>query len=258
MSARPQRALPEQLCSCSEVAGWAWADVKLLQRIRRRMETSGLSPIARDVLNDKLTYLPVEKLQRIERALEETARVPGDVLEFGVALGGSAIVLSHQMGISRRFIGFDVFGMIPPPTSDKDDAKSKERYDVIRRGESKGIGGREYYGYKQDLLTEVKDAFRRHGIAIDGDRVTLVKGLFEESWPTANVGAVSMAHIDCDWFDPVRFCLNAIADKMSSGGIIVIDDYHDYGGCRTAVQDFLQERSDFSFEDGLNPYLRKD
>ena len=209
------------------------------------------------MLNDKLTYLPVKKLRRIERALHATAQVPGDVVEFGVALGGSAVVLAHEMGASRRFIGFDVFGMIPPPTSDKDDAKSKQRYDVIKRGKSKGIGGREYYGYKKDLLTEVKNAFERHRVPVDGERVTLVKGLFEESWPSANVAAVSMAHVDCDWFDPVRFCLDAIAGKMSSGGIIVIDDYHDYGGCRTAVEEFLQERSDFTFEDGLNPYLRK-
>lgn len=221
------------------------------------MATAGLSRISRDVLNDKLTYLPVEKLRRIERALEETARVPGDVLEFGVALGGSAIVLAHSMGESRRFVGFDVFGMIPPPASEKDDDKSKERYDVIRSGESRGIGGREYYGYKQDLLGEVRDAFQRHGMMVDGDRVTLIKGLFEDSWPTANVGSVSMAHLDCDWFDPVHFCLNAIADKIGSGGIIVIDDYHDYGGCRTAVQEFLQKRTDFAFEDGLNPFLRK-
>jgi asparagine synthase (glutamine-hydrolysing) len=209
------------------------------------------------VLDDKLTYLAIEKLRRIERALDETTEIPGDVLEFGVALGGSAIVLAHLMGESRSFVGFDVFGMIPPPASEKDDAKSKERYNVIRRGESRGIGGGEYYGYKQDLLSEVQNAFQRHAIMVDGDRVKLIKGLFEESWPSANVGSISMAHLDCDWFDPVRFCLDAIADKMSSGGIIVIDDYHDYGGCRTAVQEFLQGRNDFAFEDGLNPFLRK-
>jgi O-methyltransferase len=77
--------------------------------------------------------------------------VSGDVLEFGVALGGSAIVLAGIAGLAhRRFYGFDVFEMIPAPTSEKDDEKSKQRYNLIASGKSEGIGGDLYYGYRNN------------------------------------------------------------------------------------------------------------
>ena len=44
---------------------------------------------------------------------------------------------------------------------------------------------------------------------------------------------------------------------MSPGGVILIDDYHDYGGCRTAVEEFLAGNPDYRFEDGANPILRR-
>src|SRR3546814_8322889 len=81
-----------------------------------------LSETARRIREERLTYLPVRKLVRIEAALAEVKRrnVSGDIVEFGVALGGSAILLARETGEARRFFGLDVFAMIPPPTSEKD------------------------------------------------------------------------------------------------------------------------------------------
>jgi O-methyltransferase len=217
-----------------------------------------LSAITRRVLSDHLTYLAIPKLERVEKAIEKTLSLNGDVLEFGVALGGSGIVLAHAAGTTRRFLGFDVFSMIPEPTSEKDDKKSKDRYAIIKAGKSKGIvAGDEYYGYIADLYDRVKASFARHGVPVDGQRVQLVKGLFEQTWPTTDVHSIALAHIDCDWYDPVKYCLRACADKMLPGGQIIIDDYENYGGCRNAVDEFMNERQDFLFDPGPNPILRK-
>jgi asparagine synthase (glutamine-hydrolysing) len=228
-----------------------------LKKIRNRFDAVLIDGVARAVVKDKLTYLRPEKLRRILRALRETRRVPGDVLEFGVALGGSGVMLASHMGPTRKFHGFDVFGMIPPPTSDKDDAASKRRYETIQSGQSKGIEGGEYYGYRDDLLSDVKAAFSRHGTPVDGAKVSLHQGLFEDTWPTVEVGSISLVHIDCDWYDPVKYCLGVCADKLSDGGLMVIDDYYDWAGCRAAVDEFVAERKDFVFEAGMNPFLRK-
>lgn len=220
----------------------------------------GVSPTARRVRRERLTYLHVLKLRRMEQAMRrvDAAGVAGDFLEFGVALGGSAILLAEQaVRHGRGFHGFDVFATIPPPTSDKDDEKSKRRYEVIASGGSTGIGGDEYYGYKQDLFAEVCGSFARHGVPVDGSRVRLHKGLFEDTWDSAGVASIALVHIDCDWYDPVAFCLAAVADCLNPGGLIVLDDYHDYGGARTAVDEFLASRPDFAFENGPNPFLCK-
>jgi len=232
--------------------------VKSLSRIRSKLASLQLSPLTREVRDEHLTYLSVIKLRRMERALARVSRLSGgaDFLEFGVALGGSAIVVANAaVKAGGRFMGFDVFGMIPPPTSEKDDTKSRQRYEVIASGKSQGIAGDRYYGYRDDLYGDVVRAFGRHGLEVDGKRVSLKKGLFQDTWSDRQPGPIAFAHIDCDWYDPVKFCLESIADQMLPNGIIVLDDYHDYGGCKTAVDEFLKARSDFAMEDGENPML---
>ena len=142
----------------------------LVTRARRVIDTSLLSATARSVRREHLTYLSPRKLRRLETVLQEILRldVPGDVAEFGMALGGSAIVLAtHARRRGRGFHGFDVFGMIPPPTSEKDDDKSRDRYRKIATGESKGLGGDLYYGYRDDLYADVCRSFTRFGLEID-------------------------------------------------------------------------------------------
>lgn len=208
---------------------------------------------------EKLTYLTRGRFLQLERELERVIRenIPGDFLEFGIALGGSAVVIATAAGDSRSFHGFDVFGMIPPPEEGKDDQHALDRYAVIVSGESTGIGGDRYYGYRDDLYTAVTAAFRRNGLAVDGSAVSLHKGLFEETWPLYRGERIAFAHVDCDWYEPVRFCLERIAERLSAGGAIVLDDYHDYAGCRRAADEFMAARPEFSFEDGENVVLRK-
>jgi len=224
--------------------------------LRNRVTGVGLSPLSRTVMDEGLTYLAPAKLRRIEGALRSVREVRGDFAEFGVALGGSAILIATAAS-QRQFHGFDVFAMIPEPTSDKDDEKSKKRYDKIRSGKSAGIDGQLYYGYRSDLFSQVKDSFARHELPVGENGIHLHKGLFEDTWPTARVNSLALAHIDCDWYDPVRYCLQVIAPKLSRGGVIIIDDYHDYGGCKTAVEEFLNQNPSFMFEDGPNPILRR-
>ena len=207
-----------------------------------------------------LTYLSLKKLARIEAEMARlgTLAVAGDFLEFGVALGGSGIVIARKARMGQRgFAGFDVFAMIPPPTSQKDDEKSRERYSVISSGKAKGLAGETYYGYVDDLYAQVCQSFAKYGVAVDGGEVALVKGLFEETWPNRPPRPIALAHIDCDWYDPVKYCLNAVADRLSPGGAIVLDDYHDYGGCKQATEEFLAERPDFDRVEGENLILRR-
>jgi asparagine synthase (glutamine-hydrolysing) len=219
-----------------------------------------ISPTARTVREEGLTYLGPDRLGRLEGALREVLDqdVTGDVVEFGIALGGSAIVLARMASAAgRRFQGFDLFGMIPAPRSEKDDDTSRARYAVIASGQSTGLNGAVYYGYRSDLYEEVRASFERHGLPVDGEKVALHKGLFEDTVPGLLSPAIALAHVDCDWYDPVSFCLQRLADRVAPGGIVLLDDYNDYGGCRTAAQEFLAARPDYAFEAGPNAILRR-
>lgn len=218
----------------------------MLQVLLDRVCGPRLSETARRVRADHLTYLTKQKLHNLETCARAVIanNVPGDFVETGVALGGSAIALASLMPSDRRFQGYDVFSMIPEPTSEHDDLLSRTRYEVIKSGQSQGLGGNEYYGYMDDLYTSVVQQFARYNVPVDGERIALHRGLFEDTLRFAADDRVALAHIDCDWYDPVRLCLQRMYPALSSGGFIVLDDYFDYAGCRAATDEFLRDHSD--------------
>ena len=201
------------------------------------------SRAARAVRRDRLTYLSWAKLRSLEQAPAEVRRdaVRGDFVEAGDALGGSGILLASRLDRDRSFHGYDVFGMIPPP-GERDGSDSHERYAAISAGRSRGLGGDRYYGYMDDLLQRVQRSFARHGQAPAPGRIELHAGLFEDTLHPP--GPVALAHIDSDWYDPVRLCLERIHEWLSPGGIVVVDDYNDYRGCTAACHDFLATATD--------------
>ena len=219
--------------------------------IRRRVQDTlnrlRMPSTAREVKRRNLTYLSDAKFLSLRRAIREVERdaVPGDFVEYGIALGGSAVYLASEIYGRRRFHGYDVFGMIPPP-GEQDDDKSKARYEVIRSGQSTGLGGDTYYGYQDNLFDRVCGTFTSFGMPVDGVKISLHKGLFEQTVQFAPQDRIALAHLDCDWYEPVKFCLEATAKVLHTGGFIVLDDYNDYGGCRKAADEFLAHNVAFT------------
>jgi hypothetical protein len=191
----------------------------------------------------KLTYCGRPKLENLARAarLVVADGVPGDFLEAGVALGGSAIVLAHLKEASRRFYLYDVFAMIPPP-GPQDGEDARKRYTEIASGQSKGLGGEKYYGYLNNLQDIVRQNLAAYGFAPEPSRIDLVAGAFEQTLNPP--GPIAFAHVDCDWYDSVKVCMERIVPRLSRGGVIGFDDYSSYSGCRRAVDELLQSRSD--------------
>ena len=225
-----------------------------ISRSRGLVRVAQLSPTARKVRRERLTYLSAHKLSSLERALRGVLRagVPGDLVECGVALGGSGIVMARHLEPGRTFHGFDLFGTIPPP-GEHDPAEAHERFAAIAAGRARGIGdGDDYYGYVDDLQAKVEQSFAAYGVPAAPGRVELHAGLFEDTLELSR--PVALAHVDSDWHDPVACCLERISAVLSPGGLIVVDDYNDYGGCRTASHEFLAGTADFRVRRAL-PHL---
>lgn len=219
-----------------------------MKALTKALKMRMLTPVARHVKTEKLTYLSHSKLRSMARCLKniEKKGIPGDIYEFGIALGGSSIILAQDLE-ERRFHGYDVFEMIPPPR-EADDQKTHDRYSEIVSGTSKGIDGDPYYGYESNLYDRVVENMARFDLIVDGAKICLHKGLFEDTVSIPTGSKIALAHIDCDWFEPVAFCLDAVAPHVSPGGMIILDDYNDYDGCRKATDAFLTENQNYALE----------
>ncbi len=232
---------------------------QFIRQFRTIVLNSLVSEISRKVKSSKLTYLSYQKLINLENCIKDISRknVPGNFIEAGVALGGSAIVISTLMPKDRTFHGYDVFEMIPPPST-QDNEKAQKRYEVIKSGQSKGIGDDVYYGYLENLYEIVNKNLNNFGVNVDGNRICLHKGLFQDTMNFTPEDKVAMIHIDCDWYEPVYFCLNKIYPVLSTGGYIILDDYYDYGGCKKATEEFLANYRDLTVvKDNSNLVLQR-
>jgi asparagine synthase (glutamine-hydrolysing) len=224
-------------------------------RRRGRAIRARLAPAVADIIDrvkaDRLTYLTEARLAHVAACCVrlEGDQVPGTFIEAGCALGGSSIVIASTKSRQRPLRVYDTFGMIPPPT-ERDGADVKQRYAVIARGAATGIGGDTYYGYQEDLRSKVKANLERYGVAAPDNAIVLVQGLLEDTLTIE--GPVAFAHIDVDWYSPVKACLERIVPRLSKGGIIIVDDYMDWSGCRSAVDEhFRDTRRSFAFDTSL-------
>ena len=192
------------------------------------------------IRDKKLTYLSDRKLTSLITTCRsiEARNLPGIFLEAGCALGGSAILLASVKSSGRPLNVYDVFGMIPSPTNE-DTQDVHTRYQTIVEGKSTGIEGDCYYGYIDGLYDVVKQNFASFDIECEDQSVSLIKGLVQDTLVLDH--PVAFAHIDVDWYEPVKICLERIFPKLVIGGSIILDDYHDWGGCRKATDKYLQQ-----------------
>lgn len=152
--------------------------------------------------------------------------VRGDVVECGTARGGSAALMGlvlKELGADRTLWVFDTFEGLPPPTDADPDYEVATLYAGSCRGE----------------LTEVQNLFKYCDIL---SQSKFIKGLFQQTVLTSEIENIAVLHIDGDWYESVKVCLDHLYDRVNPRGVIQIDDYGQWSGARKAVNEFLDQR----------------
>ena len=90
-------------------------------------------------------------------------------------------------------------------------------------------------------LEEVQENFRRYNLL--DDQVQFLKGWFCDTLPTAPIEKLAVLRLDGDLYESTMDGLNALYDKVSPGGFIIVDDYGDFEPCHRAITEFRQARN---------------
>ena len=153
-------------------------------------------------------------------------RIAGAFVECGVWKGGSAAVLCKRAGVRPVWL-FDSFQGCPEPTAE----------DVNWRGR-RGAKG-EARGALQDVL-EILRTLRT------GDQAKIVIGYFAETVrrEADQIGAISLLHLDADWYESTKTCLEHLYPLVAPGGFVVVDDYGHWWGCQKAMDEYLAARGE--------------
>ncbi len=166
----------------------------------------------------------IRSLYRLSRRIE-SERVPGDVIECGVCNGGTAGILAHfatRSRLNRTLWLLDSFQGMPETTGED------------------GEEARAHIGKEVGNLASVHKVLELVGAEMS--RVRIVPGWFRKTIPSLPISQIALLNIDADWYDSVKLCLESFYDLVAPRGVISIDDYGHWPGCRKAVDEFFQLR----------------
>jgi len=177
------------------------------------------------------TMIGAARMRNIEECLDviREENIPGDFAETGVWRGGATVFMRGYLAAydmpDRVVWAADSFEGLPVPTHPED-------------------AGLDYSAAVVPILAvsleEVRDLFARYGLL--DERVKFLKGWFRDTLPTAPIASLALLRLDGDLFESTRDALEALYDRVSPGGFIIVDDYGDFLPCRRAVDEFRAAR----------------
>ena len=73
----------------------------------------------------------------------------------------------------------------------------------------------------------------------------VTKGWFKDTVPLCPVQQIAFLRLDGDMYASTRDVIYTLYDRVVIGGIIYVDDYMGFNGCREAINEFRTERRIF-------------
>jgi O-methyltransferase len=171
--------------------------------------------------------------------------IPGAFAECGVWLGGSvaAILLTlKELGsVDRDIFLYDTFEGMTAPTEHDTSRFHQPAVEAWREAEQRR---ERIYGGLFDPSFFNEDAVRAKLLATGypGERLHFVKGPVEETIPATVPDTLALLRLDTDWYESTRHELHHLYPLLSPGGVLLIDDYGHWEGCRRAVDEYFAER----------------
>jgi O-methyltransferase len=178
----------------------------------------------------EFTMIPLNQFVDNLAMVDQFRNTPGCIVECGVWRGGMSAAMSELCGKDRKYFLFDSFEGLPP-------AKENDGRDAIDWQKNKD--SQYYYDNCKAEMKFAKQAMEIAGIK----NPELVQGWFNETLHTVNTGPIAILRLDADWYDSTMTCLNEFYGKVSTGGLVLIDDYNFWEGCSKAVHDYLSRNN---------------
>lgn len=175
------------------------------------------------------------RLMRLIYCLEQTKEVDFPIAECGIGSGYSmAYMISYLMRSKdkRDYKGFDTFEGFPFINEEDlvDLPEHRKKISVVGHYKEYGMSHHEKIINKLDA----------------SERATLHKGLFSDTIPILPDDVrFSFVFMDCDLYQSYISCLEAMYDRVVSGGIILFDEYEhivDWPGARKAIDEFFADK----------------
>ena len=195
--------------------------------------------IYRSTIN--FTMTPMVRMYAFYQAVRyvEKHGIAGDIVECGVWKGGSSMVAALSLlsseSISRRLWLYDTFSGITEPN--ERDARAIDGIDPHARWRESQRG--EINEWMYSPLEEVKANLNSTGYP--DNQLVFVQGRVEDTIPGSVPNSIAILRLDTDWYGSTYHQLIHLFPLLSPGGVLIIDDYGWWKGCRDATDRYFEE-----------------
>jgi predicted O-methyltransferase YrrM len=190
----------------------------------------------------RFTMTSIERMYAMHEAARYIVRaaIPGDVVECGVWRGGSSMMAAMTLteeGDQRRLWLYDTFEGMPPPDDRDTRWDGEPAAEKLARLQAEG-GADARWAYAS--LETVRENMARTGYP--DQLVRYVPGKVEETIPAQAPETIALLRLDTDWYESTLHELEHLWDRLSVGGILILDDYGHWQGAREATDEFFAKR----------------
>ncbi len=216
-----------------------------LQLINKNQKIIEMSTNDRKIIDlvSKYSMTPQIRIYNLIQSLRhiEHNGIEGDYVECGVWKGGNLILfkkfLEESKKISRKIYAYDTFeGMTNPDDNDFDISTTEKAEKLLMQDKEKKTN---VWGICS--LNNVKDNILK--TIGNLDNIEFVEGPVEKTLNEKNIPKrISLLRLDTDWYSSTKKELDALYEKVSKGGVIIIDDYGHWGGSKKAVDEFFKDK----------------
>ncbi|MFO1480997.1 MAG: TylF/MycF/NovP-related O-methyltransferase [Turneriella sp.] len=166
------------------------------------------------------------------------AKIPGDFVECGVWRGGSSMLIAYMLAnrkiTDRKIYLYDTFEGMSAPSKEDVDITGKNADNLLDEGKNQ----KETSVWCLADLSDVQNNLALTGI--HPQQVIYIKGKVEETIPGESPRAtLALLRLDTDWYESTRHELVHLYPQLSAAGVLIIDDYGHWTGCRKAVDEYF-------------------
>ena len=188
------------------------------------------------------TMTSPERIFALREAINHVVRhkIHGDIVECGVWKGGSMMVAARTLQdlgeTSRHLYLFDTFEGMPAPGEQDVSLENESASELMSRADKQSSSI-----WAFGALEEVKRNLLSTGYP--ASQVSFVKGKVEETIPQNAPPQIAVLRLDTDWYESTYHEMVHLYPRLSSGGVLIIDDYGHWKGARKAVDQYIEENN---------------
>lgn len=188
------------------------------------------------------TMTTIERMYALYKATEYIIKnnIEGDFVECGVWRGGSTMVILQTLqkfNVTNRNIWlFDTFEGMSTPTDDDKDFSNLSASSQLKNSKK----DEESIIWAYATLDDVKQNIALTGYPLEN--VHFIKGKVEDTLPNKQYfNTCSLLRLDTDWYESTKIELEVLYPLLQQKGIMIIDDYGHWQGCKKAVDEHFEK-----------------